>query len=67
MMKDVIVSRVIAPTIKAMSDLCKGHGITFVCLIEYKDGLTSDVITHNIEDDATDNAKEALKAMEGKK
>ncbi len=65
-MHDWLLQNVILPTIKAICELCEMHGISFVCYIEHKDGMTWDSITHSVQGDATDTIKEVLRVSEGK-
>lgn len=66
-MKKWILENILNPTIKAMADLCEKHQITFICYIEFKDGMTTDVRTVHMNKDCSQIARNVLKASEGKK
>lgn len=67
-MKEWILINVVAPSVKAMADLCEKNGISFVCHIEIKEKAepANDLLTYHLEESATDQIKNTLKAAQGK-
>ena len=63
-----LLATVVFPTIKAMAELCEKHGISFICYIEHRheSGMIYDNITVHVQGDASDEAKNILKAAQGK-
>lgn len=68
MMKDFILINILAPTIKAMADLCEKNCISFVCHIEVKEknAPANDLLTYHLDENATDQIKNTLKSAQGK-
>lgn len=65
-MHEWTIQTVVLPTIKAMAELCEKLGVSFVCHIEHKDGLTWDSVTHHVQADASDTIKNTLEAAQGR-
>lgn len=67
MMKEWILANVLAPSVKAMADLCEKNKISFVCHIELNEkGLPAlDLLTYTVNDDATQQIKNTVKAAQG--
>lgn len=65
-MKKFLIDNVVSPTLMAMAELCEKNGINCIFYVEHHDGLLDTVITHHLDKNASDEAKNALKAIEGR-
>lgn len=65
-MHGFLLEKVIAPTLLAICDLCEKHGISFVCYVEHKDVIISDIVTNSVQADASERAHTLKAISEGK-
>lgn len=61
-MKADILEKVILPIMKGVCEAAEMAGVTVICYAEIQEGLTSGVLTHHVEPDASPAAQLVLNA-----